>query len=51
MVRLGELMIFSKTPEALPDIERAPHFPGARWQRETALLGFTEGQISAEMAR
>ena len=51
MVRLGELMIFSKKPEALPDIERTPHFPGARWQRETALLGFTEGQISAEMAQ
>lgn len=51
MVRLGELMIVDKSPEALPEIERAPHFPGARWQREAALLGFTEGQISAEMAR
>jgi HD-like signal output (HDOD) protein len=51
MVRLGELMIVYKTPEALPEIERSPHFPGARWQREAALLGFTEGQITAEMAR
>jgi HD-like signal output (HDOD) protein len=51
MVRLGELVIVDKAPETLPEIERAPHFPGARWQREAALLGFTEGEITAEMAR
>ncbi|AOW13074.1 histidine kinase [Hydrogenophaga crassostreae] len=51
MVRLGELVIVDKAPEALPEIERTPHFPGARWQREAAHLGFTEGQITAEMAR
>lgn len=51
MVRLGELVIVDKAPEALPKIECTPHFPGARWQRETAYFGFTEGQITAEMAR
>ena len=51
MVRLGELVIADKAPEALPEIECTPHFPGARWQRESAYFGFTEGQITAEMAR
>jgi HD-like signal output (HDOD) protein len=51
MVRLGELVIVDKAPEALSKIECAPHFPGARWQRESAHFGFTEGQITAEMAR
>jgi hypothetical protein len=35
----------------LAEIERLPHFPGGRWERETQLLGFTEGQITAELAR
>ncbi|HEY9095772.1 MAG TPA: HDOD domain-containing protein [Hydrogenophaga sp.] len=51
MVRLGELVIVEKAPDALSKIECTPHFPGARWQRESAVLGFTEGQITAEMAR
>ena len=51
MVRLGELVIVEKAPDTLPKIECTPHFPGARWQRESAVLGFTEGQITAEMAR
>lgn len=51
MVRLGELMIVQNQPEALANIEQEPHYPGARWEREASLLGFTEGQITAEMAR
>ena len=51
MVRLGELMIVKAAPETLSAIEREPHYPGARWTRETELLGFSEGQITAEMAR
>lgn len=51
MVRLGELMIVQNQPEALATIEQKPHYPGGRWEREASLLGFTEGQITAEMAR
>ena len=51
MVRLGELMIVQNHPEALATIEQEPHDPGGRWEREASLLGFTEGQITAEMAR
>ena len=38
-------------PGCLVDIERLPQHPGCRWERESALLGFTEGQVTAEMAR
>lgn len=51
MVRLGELMIVQNQPEAMATIEQEPHYPGGRWEREASLLGFTEGQITAEMAR
>lgn len=51
MVRLGELMIVQNSPEKLSEIEREPHYPGARWERESHALGFNEGQITAEMAR
>lgn len=51
MLRLGELLIAQNTPGALEEIERQPHLPGGRWQRENQLLGFTEGQVTAEMAR
>lgn len=51
MLRLGELLIAQNTPSALTEIERQPHLPGGRWQREDQLLGFTEGHVTAEMAR
>lgn len=51
MLRLGELVIGQRLPQALSEIERQPHLPGGRWQRESQLLGFTESQVSAEMAR
>ncbi len=51
MVRLGELVMAQNIPGCLDDIERLPLHPGARWEREAALLGFTEGQVTAEMAR
>jgi hypothetical protein len=51
MVRLGELVMAQNIPGCLNDIEKLPHHPGARWQRESAVLGFTEGQVTAEMAR
>lgn len=51
MVRLGELMIAQAQPASLAEIEKLPHAPGGRWERETRLTGFSEGQITAELAR
>lgn len=51
MLRLGELLIAQADPETLQEIEKLPHLPGVRWQREQRLIGFTEGEITAELAR
>ena len=51
MLRLGELLIAQADPITLHEIEKLPHIPGVRWQREQRLVGFTEGQITAELAR
>lgn len=51
MLRLGELLIGQAQPDALRDIEMLPRQPGERWVRETRLTGFSEGQITAELAR
>ena len=51
MVRLGELVMAQHIPDCLSEIEKMPQTPGCRWERESALLGFTEGQVTAEMAR
>lgn len=51
MLRLGELLIAQADPATLHEIEKLPHMPGVRWQREQRLVGFTEGQITAELAR
>jgi len=51
MQRLGELLIGQVDPLALAEIEALPHLPGGRWEREKRLIGFSEGQITAELAR
>lgn len=51
MLRLGQLLIGQHAPATLAEIEKLPHMPGERWKREQALLGFTETQITAELAR
>lgn len=51
MVRLGELIIVQTVPDTLTDIERQPLIPGDRWKREQHVLGFTEAQVTAELAR
>ena len=40
-----------RPPLALVEIEALPHLPGGRWEREKRLIGFSEGQITAELAR
>ncbi len=51
MLRLGELLIYQVSPVAFAQIEQLPHLPGGRWEREQKLLGFSEGQITAELGR
>lgn len=51
MLRLGELLIAQAKPETLQAIEQLPHFPGGRWEREREIIGFTECQLTAELAR
>jgi len=51
MLRLGELLIGQADPKSLTVIEALPHLPGGRWEREKRLIGFSEGQITAELAR
>ena len=51
MVRLGELLIGQADPETLKEIEKLPHLPGGRWEREKQLVGFSEGQVTGELAR
>ena len=51
MLRLGELLIGQADPKTLAQIEALPHLPGGRWEREKRLVGFTEGQVTAELAR
>lgn len=50
MLRLGELLIVQTQPSTLQAIEAKPHAPGYRWSRELNLVGFTEGQITGELA-
>lgn len=51
MLRLGELSMAQAVPGCLAEIEKLPHYPGGRWEREVASVGFTEGQVTAEMAK
>lgn len=51
MSRLGELLIAQARPDSLAEIERLPHLPGGRWEREQQLVGFSETEITAELAR
>ncbi|MBK9442878.1 MAG: HDOD domain-containing protein [Comamonadaceae bacterium] len=51
MQRLGELLIGQADPQLLAEIEALPQAPGSRWEREKRLVGFSEGQITAELTR
>lgn len=50
MVRLGELLIAQVQPANLQAIEKLPLNPGMRWERERQIIGFTEGELTAELA-
>ncbi len=51
MLRLGEVLIAQHQPEPLDSIQKRPCAPGERWTRERMVVGFDEGQITAEVAK
>jgi HD-like signal output (HDOD) protein len=51
MLRLGELSIGQHSPNLIERIEARPCKVGERWKREQEFTGFSEGQITAEIAR
>lgn len=51
MLRLGELLIAQRQPEAMATIELQPCAPGERWRRERKHAGFDEGQLAGEIAQ
>ena len=51
MLRLGELIIGHAVPQAVDEIDSTPCRPGERWERERKLVGFDEGEVTAELAR
>jgi len=51
MLRLGEVSLGQARPSALPKIEEKPIEPGERWLRQRQLIGFDEGEVTAELAQ
>jgi HD-like signal output (HDOD) protein len=51
MLRLGEINLGQARPFCVPQIEAKPIQPGERWVRQRQLIGFDEGQITAELVR
>ena len=51
MLRLGQLTIAQHSEVMLDQIELQPRLPGERWSRERKLIGFDEGEITAEIAQ
>jgi HD-like signal output (HDOD) protein len=51
MLRLGEINLGQVCPSSLPAIELKPIEPGERWLRQRQLIGFDEGQLTAELAQ
>lgn len=51
MMRLGEMLIGQRSPDALVEIEAPTATAPARWAREHDLLGFDEAQVTAVLAR
>ncbi len=51
MLRLGELTLANARPGCLLQIEAQPIAPAERWARQRRIVGFTEGEVTAELAR
>ena len=51
MLRLGELLMAQVSPETWLEINQLPQHSKIRWEAQKRLMGFTEGDIMAELAR
>ena len=51
MLRLGEINLGQARPFVLAQIEAKPSQPGERWSRQRQLIGFDEGEVTAELAQ
>jgi HD-like signal output (HDOD) protein len=49
LLRLGEINLGQANPQALPLVEAKPILAGERWLRQRELIGFDEGQVTAEL--
>lgn len=51
MLRLGGLSLVQARPEHLLALEINPSAPGERWMNQRLLVGFDEGEVTAELAQ
>ena len=51
MLRLGEISLSKARPTLIPRLQAKPVEPGERWLRQRQLIGFDEGEITAELAQ
>jgi HD-like signal output (HDOD) protein len=51
MLRLGSLSLVQARPMSLMALQRLPIAPGERWVRQRSLIGFDEGEVTAELAQ
>lgn len=51
MLRLGGISLAQARPHQTAQIEAQPLAPGERWLRQRSLVGFDEGEVTAELAQ
>jgi HD-like signal output (HDOD) protein len=51
MLRLGSLSLMQARPHSVVPLEALPIAPGERWVRQRSLIGFDEGEVTAELAQ
>jgi HD-like signal output (HDOD) protein len=49
LLRMGEINLGQASPKTLTQVEAQPILPGERWTRQRALIGFDEGEVTAEL--
>lgn len=49
LLRLGEINLGQASPQALPLVEAKPILAGERWLRQREMIGFDEGEVTAEL--
>jgi len=51
LLRMGEINLGQASPKTLALVEAKPISPGERWTRQRALIGFDEGEVTAELLK